>query len=126
MGMNTRQVVLRAELPLATPLMMTGVRTAGVQVVATATLAALVSGGGLGEIITLGYGQQDYGQIIAGAVLIAALALLIELVLVLLSWAVTPGARRLPLRPRAARPVPGDGPGPQDAGRVQVSASSPL
>ena len=78
MGMNTRQVVLRAELPLATPLMMTGIRTAGVQVVATATLAALVSGGGLGEIITLGYGQQDYGQIIGGAILVAALAILVE------------------------------------------------
>ncbi len=126
MGMNTRQVVLRAELPLATPLMMTGIRTAGVQVVATATLAALVSGGGLGEIITLGYGQQDYGQIIGGAILVAALAVLTEVFMVVLSWAVTPGAKRLPLRPRPARPVPGAASGPDDATRLQVSASSPL
>ena len=51
--------------------------------VATAGLAALVGGGGLGRIVNLGFGQQDYGQIIAGAVLIAALALLTEAALVL-------------------------------------------
>ena len=51
----------RVEFPLAVPLIMTGVRTAAVQVVATATLAALVGGGGLGRIINLGFGQQDYG-----------------------------------------------------------------
>jgi osmoprotectant transport system permease protein len=97
MGMSRGQMLRRVEFPLALPLVMTGVRTAAVQVVATATLAALVGGGGLGRIINLGFGQQDLGQIIAGAVLVAALALLTELVLVLLSWAVTPGPRRLPL-----------------------------
>jgi len=80
------------------------VRTAAVQVVATATLAALVGGGGLGRIINLGFGQQDSGVILAGAVLVAVLALLTELLLVLLSTAVTPGPRRWPLRPvRAPR-----------------------
>jgi len=81
-----------------------------VQVVATATLAALVGGGGLGRIINLGFGQQDYGVILAGAVLVAALALLTELLLVLVSAAVTPGPRRWPLRPvrafRAGEPEP--------------------
>ena len=99
MGMNGRQVVLRAELPLATPLVMTGVRTAAVQVVATATLAALVAGGGLGRIITLAFAQQNYGTVLAGAVLVALLAVLTEAVLAGLAWAVTPGPRRL-------RPVP--------------------
>ena len=103
MGMNESQVVLRAELPLAMPMLMTGVRTAAVQVVATATLAALVAGGGLGRIVALGFGQQDYGQIIAGAFLIAVLALLTELLLSLVSWAVTPGPKRL-ASPRARRP----------------------
>jgi osmoprotectant transport system permease protein len=98
MGMSPRQVVLRAELPLALPLVMTGLRTATVQVVATATLAALVGGGGLGTLINLGFGQQDYGLMIAGAILVAALALLTELVLVVLSWALTPGPRRSPFR----------------------------
>ena len=96
MGMSRGQVVFRVEFPLALPLVMTGVRTAAVQVVATASLAALVAGGGLGRIVALGFGQQDYGQIIAGALLVAVLALLTELLLVLISWAVTPGPRRLP------------------------------
>jgi osmoprotectant transport system permease protein len=111
MGMSGAQVIVRAELPLASPLLMTGIRTATVQVVATATLAALVGGGGLGQIINLGVGQQDYGEIIAGALLVAALALLTEVVLVAVSWAVVPGPRRLPFlslprRAAAGRPAP--------------------
>jgi osmoprotectant transport system permease protein len=96
MGFSEWQVATRAELPLAAPLLMTGVRTAAVQVVATATLAALVAGGGLGGIITLGFRQLDYGAVLAGAILVAALALLTELLLAGLSWALTPGPRRLP------------------------------
>ncbi|MGY2127160.1 ABC transporter permease [Blastococcus sp. SYSU DS0617] len=109
MGMSRWQVVGRVEFPLALPLVMTGLRTAAVQVVATAGLAALVGGGGLGRIVNLGFGQQDYGQIIAGAVLIAALALLTELALVLVTRAVTPGPRRRPfarLRERTSAGVP--------------------
>ena len=98
MGMSPRQVIARAELPLALPLTMTGIRTATVQVVATATLAALVGGGGLGNLINLGFGQQDYGLMIAGAILVAVLALATEAFLVLVTWAVTPGPRRLPFR----------------------------
>jgi osmoprotectant transport system permease protein len=114
MGMSRGQMVTRVEFPLALPLVMTGVRTAAVQVVATASLAALVGGGGLGRIINLGFGQQDLGQILAGAFVVAALALLTELVLVLVSWAVTPGQRRLPFRP--ARPGPRGEPEPTSAG----------
>lgn len=104
MGMTRGQVIRRVDLPLALPLIMTGLRTATVQVVATASLAALVGGGGLGRLVRLGFGQQDYGLIIAGALLIAVLAVLTELVLVLLSWAVTPGPRRLPWQPVRRRP----------------------
>lgn len=96
MGMSPAQVIGRVDLPLALPLVMTGIRTATVQVVATAGLAALVGGGGLGQIINLGFGQQNYGVMIAGAVLVAALALATELTLVLVAWAVTPGPRRVP------------------------------
>ncbi len=109
MGMSRRQVVARVEFPLALPLVMTGIRTAAVQVVATATLAALVGGGGLGRVINLGFGQQDYAVMIAGALLVAALALVTELLLVLLSAALTPGPRRWALpRPwrRQAGPEP--------------------
>jgi osmoprotectant transport system permease protein len=115
MGLSRGQVIGRVDLPLALPLVMTGLRTAAVQVVATAGLAALVGGGGLGRIVNLGFGQQDYGLIIAGALLIAALALLTELLLVVLTWAVTPGPRRFPLlRPRP-RPASGE-PEPVAAG----------
>jgi osmoprotectant transport system permease protein len=96
MGFSQWQVATKVELPLAAPLLMTGVRTAAVQVVATATLAALVAGGGLGRIITLGFRQQDYGAVLAGAILVAALAVLTEVLLAALSWAATPGRRRLP------------------------------
>jgi ABC-type proline/glycine betaine transport system permease subunit len=96
MGMSRGQVVGRVDLPLALPLVMTGIRTAAVQVVATTGLAALVGGGGLGRLVNLGFGQQNYGLIIAGAILIAGLALLTELVLVVLSWAATPGPKGLP------------------------------
>ena len=110
MGMSSRQLLARVEFPLALPLVTTGVRTAAVQVVATATLATLVGGGTLGRIINLGFGQQDHGTMLAGAVLVAALALLTELFLVLLSAAVTPGPRRWPLRrvrtERAGEPEP--------------------
>ncbi|MFD2091686.1 ABC transporter permease [Blastococcus deserti] len=103
MGMSGRQVMLRAELPLAAPLLMTGVRTAAVQVVATATLAALVAGGGLGRIITLAFAQQEYGVMLAGALLVAVLAMLTEVVLAALSWVVTPGPRRFPFPPARGR-----------------------
>jgi osmoprotectant transport system permease protein len=78
MGMTGWQLLLKVELPLAVPLIMNGVRLAAVQVVATATIAAFVAGPGLGRIITNGFGRQDYAQMIAGAILVAVLALLVE------------------------------------------------
>ncbi|WP_242581641.1 ABC transporter permease [Streptomyces sp. MST-110588] len=83
MGMSGRQLLIRVELPLAYPLIMTGLRSAAVQVVATTTLAALAGGGGLGRIITAGFGNYDTPQVVAGAALVAALALLVEGLLVL-------------------------------------------
>lgn len=103
MGMSPLEVIIKAELPLAMPLLMTGVRTAGVQVVATTTLAALVGGGGLGDIINLGFGQQNYGVLLAGALLVAALSVLTEFVLVLVSWLVTPGQKRFPWQGKRGR-----------------------
>lgn len=83
MGMAGTQLLGKVELPLAVPLLMNGVRLAAVQVVATATIAALVAGGGLGRIITNGFGRQDLPQIVAGAILVAALALAVE---ALMEW----------------------------------------
>ncbi|MEU2564123.1 ABC transporter permease [Streptomyces longispororuber] len=84
MGMSGRQVFARVELPLAYPMVMTGVRSAAVQVVATATLAAMAGEGGLGRIITAGFNLQNTPQVVAGAFLVAVLALAVEGVLVLL------------------------------------------
>ncbi|MCX4549148.1 ABC transporter permease [Streptomyces sp. NBC_01387] len=82
MGMSGRQLFVRVELPLAYPLIMTGLRSAAVQVIATATLAAMTGGGGLGRIITAGFNTYDTAQVVAGALLVAALALLVEVLLV--------------------------------------------
>ncbi|MFH8608955.1 ABC transporter permease [Streptomyces sp. NPDC018029] len=83
MGMSGGQLFARVELPLAYPLIMTGIRSAGVQVVATATLAAMAGEGGLGRIITAGFNLQNTPQVVAGAFLVALLALLVEGVLVI-------------------------------------------
>ncbi|MEU9718040.1 ABC transporter permease [Streptomyces sp. NPDC047976] len=78
MGMSGSQLFLRVELPLARPLVMTGLRSAAVQVVATATIAAMVGQGGLGRIITAGFNTYNTPQVVAGAVLVALLALVVE------------------------------------------------
>ncbi|GHE06598.1 ABC transporter permease [Streptomyces alanosinicus] len=78
MGMTGRQMLLRVELPLALPLVMTGVRIAAVQLVATATIAALAGGGGLGRIITAGFNLASTPQVVAGALLVALFALVVE------------------------------------------------
>jgi osmoprotectant transport system permease protein len=83
MGMTGRQVLARVELPMALPLIFAGVRTAAVQVVATATLAAVIAWGGLGRYIVDGLSQRDNVQVFAGAVLVAVLSIVTELSLAL-------------------------------------------
>jgi osmoprotectant transport system permease protein len=78
MGMTEWQVLRDVELPAALPAIIAGLRTSAVQVVATATLAALVAGGGLGRYIVDGFAVQRYDRLVAGAVLVALLALLAE------------------------------------------------
>lgn len=81
MGMTGWQVLWRVELPVAMPLIMAGIRTSTVQVVATATLAAYVGLGGLGRYLIDGLSQQVLAQVLGGAVLVALLSLATELVL---------------------------------------------
>jgi osmoprotectant transport system permease protein len=83
MGMTGRQVLLRVELPCALPLIMSGVRSAALQVIATATIAAYVSLGGLGRMVFDGQAQQLYPKMVAGALLVALLAMATDLVLAL-------------------------------------------
>lgn len=78
MGMNGRQVLWRVELPMALPLIMAGVRTAVVAIVATATLAAYVNGGGLGLLISVGFAVQNQAEVFVGGLLVALLAIAFE------------------------------------------------
>jgi osmoprotectant transport system permease protein len=88
MGMTGRQVLFKVELPCALPLIMSGVRSATLQVVATTTIAAYVSLGGLGRYVFDGQSQQDYPQMASGAVLVALLAMAADFVLALLQRAI--------------------------------------
>lgn len=92
-GMTERQILFQVELPNALPLMVAGLRTATLQVVATATIAAFVSLGGLGRYIVDGQAQRDFTQMAGGAILVALLAIVLEVALQGLQRAVTPGAR---------------------------------
>jgi osmoprotectant transport system permease protein len=109
MGMRGGTVLLRVELPNALPLIIGGIRSATLQVIATATIAAYVAMGGLGRFVidgnNAGPGSPDgYPQMAAGAIVIAVLALVIEGVLeVVQRLAVSPGLRNAATRRRTAR-----------------------
>lgn len=81
MGMTGRQLLGRVELPLALPLVAAGIRTAVVQVIATATLAAVVGSGGLGRFVYDGFATHSPGVYLGGAAVVIALAVLVEAVL---------------------------------------------
>jgi osmoprotectant transport system permease protein len=101
MGMRPLELFRRVELPLGVPLMFAGIRTAVTYVIASATLAAIAGGGGLGDIIV---NQASYGieGVLAGAIWVAALALLADIAFGALQRAITPRGVR-----RAAGPLVG-------------------
>jgi osmoprotectant transport system permease protein len=82
-GMTQRQLMRRIELPLALPVIFAGIRTAAVQIVSAATLAAFIGGGGLGELITAGMGTLDMPQLVLGGLAVALLAVATEIVFAL-------------------------------------------
>jgi osmoprotectant transport system permease protein len=101
MGLSWWQRLWRVELPLAVPYLASGLRTAAVQVAATAALAAYVNGGGLGTIIAAGFGlgvSTAGDQILAGGLLIVALALIVEGLGAVMQRLVTPRPLRAPKR----------------------------
>ena len=110
MGLSGRQLLWRVELPLSVPYLAAGLRTGAVQVVATAALAAFVNGGGLGEIISAGFGigmsNGGGAQIVGGGIVVALLALLVEGLLAIVQRLVTPRALRPAKRRRVAAAVP--------------------
>lgn len=111
MGLTGGQVLRRVELPMGAPLIMAGIRTSAVQVVATATLAAFVGGGGLGRIIRSGLATQSSERLIGGAILVALLSVAVELGLALVQRAVVPAGLSIAGRdvPDAVSALPGGG-----------------
>ena len=114
MGMTGSQILWRVEAPIALPLIMAGVRVSAVQVVATATLAAVVSFGGLGRFIIDGLAKGVQGrarglpEVVAGALLVALVAVLTEVALGRLQKATTPRGLRRTSSTRADEPVPSE------------------
>jgi osmoprotectant transport system permease protein len=101
LGMTEQQQLLRTELPLALPLVVTGLRIAVVQVIATATIGAYAGTGGLGRFIIDGFALQDYPQVFGGALLVAVVAIVCDRALVLIEGRLRVGrrsARRLGFR----------------------------
>lgn len=79
LGLDNRQVFQRVELPLAMPFILTGLRIAGVEIIAGATLAAFIGGGGLGTLIVNGLSTYNFPLLLTGAIPVALLALIVEL-----------------------------------------------
>ncbi|WP_112469865.1 ABC transporter permease [Streptomyces triticisoli] len=95
MGMGESRILLQVELPVALPLILSGLRSAAIQIVSTATIAAYVSLGGLGRYIIDGLYQRDYEKVVGGATLVAVMALATLAVFwAVARTAVSPGVRR--------------------------------
>jgi osmoprotectant transport system permease protein len=90
MGMTERQIMTGVEIPAASPIILAAIRVAAVQVVATATLGAIVAWGGLGRYIIDGFAIQDGVLVFAGALLVGGLALVTEVGMSFLERAIVP------------------------------------
>ena len=103
MGLTHRQVMQRVELALAVPVLMVGVRTAAIQIVATEPLAAFFGSEGLGAYLRAGLSRRDFVTVQAGALLVAGVAIATELVLMATGRALVPKGLRLSGRVRPGR-----------------------
>jgi osmoprotectant transport system permease protein len=99
LGLREREILARVELPLALPVVAGGLRTASVQVVATATLGAVVAYGGLGRYIIDGIARNEADRMLAGVILVAGLAIAVELAFALLQRLLVPAGVRAGGRP---------------------------
>jgi osmoprotectant transport system permease protein len=93
-GMTTWQQVIKVEVPIALPLILVGLRTAAIFVVATATIAAYIGLGGLGRFIIDGLANSQYGPVAGGALLVVILAVLVLALFAGLSWLLVPAGLR--------------------------------
>jgi osmoprotectant transport system permease protein len=104
-GMSEWQILGRIELPLAMPVIVAGIRSAAIQIVATATLGAILGFGGLGRYLVEGFATFSLGgdaQVVGGAILVGALVIVVEAAFVIAQYFLTPRALR---RQRSVRPV---------------------
>jgi osmoprotectant transport system permease protein len=90
MGLSGRQILAGIQLPIAAPVIFAGIRTSAVQVVASATLATFIGGGGLGDLIVEGFQRGDTAILLAGALSVAALSIITEVGFAGIEWALTP------------------------------------
>lgn len=90
MGLSEAQILTRIQLPIAAPVIFAGVRTSAVQVVASATLATFIGGGALGDLIVEGFSRGDNAILVAGALSVAVLAVITEIIFSGLESAATP------------------------------------
>lgn len=128
MGMTRWQVLWRVEVPLGLPLLVGGIRSATLQVVATVTIAAYIGLGGLGWPIIQGIPLRKFEQVLAGALLVAALALVLDGLLALVQRAAVPRGIRLagtPTRPRDAEDVDDQEPGTPEQEFTAAAPRSP-
>jgi len=103
MGMTTWQIITRIQTPLVLPIIAAGVRTSAVQIVATATLAAIIGAGGYGDYIIDGVNTFRNAEILAGAIPVAILAMMIELIMSWLQRILTPEGLRLQAAEKVAK-----------------------
>ena len=89
MGMNFKKMLLKIEIPLALPLIITGVRTSSVEVIASATLASYIGAGGLGDFIFTGLGMNDFRILLIGGASVALLSVILEIMLFILQQIIT-------------------------------------
>ena len=95
MGMNSMQTLVRVELPIALPVIITGVRLSSVYIISWATVAAIIGGGGLGDIIYMGLSRYNHAMVLLGAIPASLLAILTSFVIgQLAKWATPRGMRR--------------------------------
>jgi osmoprotectant transport system permease protein len=95
MGMTGWQIALRIQTPLVTPLVAAGIRTSAVQIIATATLAAFIGAGGYGDYIVDGLTVFNYPELFAGAISVAVLAMLVEILMGWLERVLTPAGLKV-------------------------------
>jgi osmoprotectant transport system permease protein len=108
MGMTESRILLRVETPIAMPLILGGLRTATLQIVATATVAAYASLGGLGRYLIDGIKVREFYLALVGALMVTALALILDAALAFAVWASVPGSGRLRRSGSMPQPLLGD------------------